>query len=99
MKQHSLHDDKGAYENLVKGFRDDEKEEFVKILRLEPEQFNFILAQITPLIARKDTTFPVCHNFVASDKTGGGEIGESACCIVIGVSSNILFITFIHILS
>ena len=97
MKQHiSLHDDKGAYENLVKGFRDDEKEEFVKFLRLEPEQFNFILAQITPLIARKDTTFPVCHNYFASDKTGGG---ESACCIVIGVSSNILFITFIHILS
>ena len=36
----------GAFENVVKGFRDDEKEEFVKSLRLglEPDQFNFILA-------------------------------------------------------
>ena len=58
VKQHiRLHDDKGAFENLVKGFRDDEKEEFVKFLRLEPDQFNFILGKISPLIARKDTTF------------------------------------------
>ena len=58
MKQHiRLHDDKGAFENLVKGFREDEKEEFVKFLRLEPDQFNFILGKISSLIARKDTTF------------------------------------------
>ena len=36
-------------------------------------------------------TYPVCHYYCASDKTGGG---ECACCIVIDVSSNTLFITF-----
>ena len=41
-KQHiSLHNHKGAFENRVN--RDDEKEDFVNFLRLEPEQFNFIL--------------------------------------------------------
>ena len=51
-KQHiSLRDDKGPFEDLVKWFRDDEKEEFATCLRLEPEQFNFILGKIIPLIA------------------------------------------------
>ena len=43
----SLRDDKGAFENLVKWFRDDEKEDFAKFLRCEHEQFNFILGKIT----------------------------------------------------
>ena len=36
---------------FLKGFREDENEEFVKFLRLEPDQFNFILGKISPLIA------------------------------------------------
>ena len=42
VKQHiSLYDDKGPFENLVKAFHDDKKDEFVKFPRLEPEQFSF----------------------------------------------------------
>ena len=39
-------------ENLVKGFCSDDREEFTKLLRLEPEQLNFILGKIMLQIER-----------------------------------------------
>ena len=69
-------------ENLVKGFCADDREEFTKLLRLEPEQLNFILGKIMLQIARKDRTF---RKGISPAERLAITLGFLACCSDCGI--------------
>ena len=50
----------GVYVSLVESLRNGERDEFVKFLRLTPQNFDYVLERIAPIIARNDTRFRRC---------------------------------------